>query len=181
MVHLTVKGNEFDVTFNTHSSSRSVILFINKIYTTLKKIGVPEHHIKLKEERQPLRKAPAEVFWYVNGFHCYYSYNRQARYVDNLQIISKLLEIEINKILNQEKDIQEFISDFKEEDDLQEKRKEARILLNVEETETNLEVINKKYKILAKEYHPDVNKNHGSEEKFKKLNEAHKLLKQELE
>ena len=179
MTHFKIKGNEFDITFTTHSSMRSATAFRNKIILTLKKIGIPSHHIKLKEERLPFKKAGAEIYWYVNGFNCYYNYNRQEKYIDNLQVICTLLEIEVLNILEGAKDIQEFIADFKEDDNLLEKRKEARALLKLEENETNLETINKKYKHLAKELHPDTA--HGSTEKFKQLNEAHKILKQELE
>ena len=40
-------------------------------------------------------------------------------------------------------------------------------------------LINKKYKVLAKEHHPDMPM--GSTEKFKEINNAHKTLKRELE
>ena len=42
-----------------------------------------------------------------------------------------------------------------------------------------MDLINKKYKELAKEHHPDMPG--GNTEKFKAINHAHKTLKRELE
>ena len=42
----------------------------------------------------------------------------------------------------------------------------------------DLDEINKKYKELAKEHHPDKG---GNTEDFKAINKAHKMLKRELE
>jgi len=94
-------------------------------------------------------------------------------------IISKLIEIEINKLLDGSNSFEDFITNFREDDDLIKKRKEARELLNLNENENNLEVIDKQFKNMAKEVHPDME--NGSAEKFKKLNEAHKILRKELE
>ncbi|MBI2148366.1 DnaJ domain-containing protein [Candidatus Woesearchaeota archaeon] len=179
MVKIKIKGNEIDVIFTTNSASRYATLFRNKIFFSLKKIGVSQDYIKLKEEVFPIRKSGAEVYWYLNGFNCYYSYNRQEKYVDNLQIISKLIDAEVNKILEGSKNFEEFLNDFIEDDYLIEKRKEARQFLGLEENENNIEIINKQYKKMAKEFHPDTE--NGSTEKFKKLNEAHKILRKELE
>ena len=49
MTILKIKGNEFEVVFTTNSSSRYATLFRNNIANALKKLGVPSHHIKLKE------------------------------------------------------------------------------------------------------------------------------------
>lgn len=179
MVKLKVKGNELDVNFNSNSSSRYATLFRNKIIFCLRKIGVSQDYIRVKEEVFPMKKAGAEVHWYVNGFNCYYSYNRQQRYVDNLQIISKLFEVETNKITEGKKSFEDFIIDFREDDDLIQKRKEARQTLKLDENENNLEVIDKQFKQMARESHPDME--NGSTEKFKVINEAHKILRKELE
>ncbi len=48
-------------------------------------------------------------------------------------------------------------------------------ILGVKKTSTD-EEIKKAYKTLAKKYHPDINKEAGSEEKFKKLSEAYAVL-----
>ncbi|HLC58788.1 MAG TPA: DnaJ domain-containing protein [Candidatus Nanoarchaeia archaeon] len=179
MVKINLKGNEFEVKFVTGSANRYADLFRNKIIFHLRKIGVHQDFIKLKEEPSPLVKKGVEVFWYLNGSRCYYSYDRQARYVDNLQVVSKLIEIEASNILDKSKTMEEFIFDFKEDSELVEKRKEAREYLNLDENEKDMLIIDKQYKTMAKDAHPDMP--NGSTEKFKKLNEAHKILKKELE
>lgn len=60
-----------------------------------------------------------------------------------------------------------------------EKRKEARKTLDVEEDCMDLAAIDVQYKRLAKNTHPDMLT--GSTEAFKSLNNAHKILKRELE
>ena len=117
MAKLKIKGNEFEISFTNNSSSRYATLFRNKIFVSLKKIGIPQHHIKLKEEIFSIKKAGAEVHWFFNGFNCYYSYNRQERYVDNLQVISKVIDIEVDSILGERKTFEEFITDFSEDDE----------------------------------------------------------------
>jgi len=51
-------------------------------------------------------------------------------------------------------------------------------ILGVSKTATK-EEIKKAYKTLAKKYHPDLNKESGSEEKFKKISEAYAVLSDE--
>lgn len=41
---------------------------------------------------------------------------------------------------------------------------------------SSIEDVKKAYKTLARKYHPDVNKESGAEERFKKINEAHQIL-----
>ena len=43
----------------------------------------------------------------------------------------------------------------------------------------DLDVISKKYKVLAKKLHPDMDG--GDAQRFKEINVAHKVLKRELE
>jgi len=179
MVQLKLKGNELNCSFTTNSSSRYAILFRNKILTSLKKVGVSQDYIRLKEETTGMKKSGAEVRWYMKGFNCYYSYNRQENYVDNLQVISKLIDAEVNQILEEKKTVEEFIQEFNENDEVIEQRKKAREFLKLDENEKDMNVINIEYKKLAREFHPDMP--NGNSEKFKKLNEIHKVLKKELE
>ena len=48
-------------------------------------------------------------------------------------------------------------------------------LLGVDEKATQ-EDIKSAYRKLAKQYHPDINKEEGAEQKFKDINEAHEVL-----
>lgn len=54
--------------------------------------------------------------------------------------------------------------------------KEAYKVLGLSD-QSSLDEVKKKYKELSKKYHPDVNKEIGSEEKFKKINEAYDRIK----
>ena len=67
---------------------------------------------------------------------------------------------------------------FREDKDVDNKRKEAREFFGVAPDLNDLEIITKKYKDMAKELHPDMPT--GDTEKFKQLNIAHKILKREL-
>ena len=51
--------------------------------------------------------------------------------------------------------------------------------LEVDKETLDLNLINEQYKSLAKEHHPDMP--NGDMEKFKQINNAHKILKRELE
>lgn len=179
MTILKLKGNEINITFTTGSASRYAALFRANIISLLKELCVSPNNIRIEEEPNAIKKAVAEVYWYMEGHNCYYSYGRQARYVDNLQVILKLLKVEANKLLNGEKSIEDFLIDFREDDDLIEKRKKAREVLGLEKNESNMAVIDIQYKKMARESHPDTQ--NGNTEKFKEINEAHKILKKELE
>ena len=87
-------------------------------------------------------------------------------------------ESQVNALLNEEKTAEEFIRAFTEDHDIEEQRKEAREILGVEPDSLDLDLINRKYKELAKEHHPDMG---GNPETFKAINRAHKMLKRELE
>jgi len=51
-------------------------------------------------------------------------------------------------------------------------------VLGVPHDTIDLDVINKRYKHLAKEHHPDMST--GNADKFKAINNAHKILNREL-
>ncbi len=94
-------------------------------------------------------------------------------------IVLKVIEAETSLVISEKKTRNEFIEEFREETDINEKRTKAREFLGVEPDSADLEHINKRYKEMAKELHPD--KPTGDTEKFKKLNSAHKILKRELQ
>lgn len=56
--------------------------------------------------------------------------------------------------------------------------KEAMDVFGIKNTsEIKADLVKKRYNILAKKYHPDINKQGGTQEKFQLINEAHKILK----
>ena len=101
------------------------------------------------------------------------------KYAENLYVVSKVIEYHVNALVHEEINITEFIKTFSEKDDIEKQRKSARELLGIDEDCLDITIINKKYKILAKKYHPDMSG--GDLEKFKAINNAHKMLKRELE
>ena len=142
-------------------------------------MDISEDQTDIPLESFGLKRAPASVTWYMEGYRLYYSYNGCTKFVENLYVVSKVIEMEVNALLNEEKTAEEFIRDFTEDRDIEAKRKEARELLGVSHDTKDMDLINKKYKQLAKEHHPDMPG--GNHEKFKAINNAHKTLKRELE
>ena len=149
------------------------------IINSLRVLGLTDDDVELDLEPIAIKNVPATVSWYMEGFRLQYSYKACKKYVENLYVVSKIIEFEVKEIVEGRKTIEEFVNDFREESNVEDKRKEARELLGVKEGTLDLDAINKKYKQMSKEVHPDMP--NGSTEKFKELNNAHKILKRELE
>ena len=175
---ITVKGHEINAAPTRSAFNRKALQFNNNIIKLLKSIGVDDRDIDIPFENMAIKKAKASVKWYISDHRMYFSHNLQNRYVDNLYILFKVLEIETKQILSGEKTIDEFIKTFKEDSDVENKRKEAREYFDLDPEENDIDLINKKYKTMARKLHPDMST--GDTEKFKHLNNAHKILKREL-
>src|SRR3989338_6501325 len=109
----------------------------------------------------------------------FYSYSNADKYVDNLYVVSKVIENEVSLVITDQKPVEEFVYAFSEDKDVSEQRLKARELLGVDANSKDLDEINKKYKELAKKHHPDTPT--GDLDRFKEVNQAHKVLKRELE
>lgn len=179
MTVITAKGHKFDVVIVKDSFSRRAVQFKNNIIHTLKKIGLTEDYVDIQIEACAFKKATASATWYFNGHHMYYSYDLGDKFVDNLNIVSKVIELEVDALIHERKLVEDFISAFSEDDDVEEQRKEARTALGLDANVKDLAVINQRYKALAKEHHPDTQT--GDTGKFKAINHAHKIIKRELE
>ena len=179
MSMLKVKGHEFSAFIAKDSPSRRAVQFRNNILGSLRKIGLPENDVDVELQNLASKKAPASASWYIDGHHLFYSYNKCAKFVENLYVVSKVIELEVDALLEKKKTLQDFINEFSEDKDISNKRKEARKVLGVDEDSLDFNLINEKYKFLAKEHHPDMPS--GNMEKFKEINNAHKILKRELE
>ncbi len=176
MAMMTVKGYEF-AEFNLKNASyRRALQLQNEIILNLGKIGVQEDSITIPLERVTIRKVAASTSWYFQGQHLYFSY-KKATYMENLYAVCKVIELEVQALLLGSKSVEEFKHDFHEESDIEEQRKEARDLLGVERDSMDLELINRKYKLLAKQHHPDMG---GDTKLFQAINKAHKMLMKEL-
>ncbi len=179
MVKVKIKGHEFEALSMKGASNRRAIQFKNKIIENLKLLGINKDDVEIPLELIAVKKAKASVTWYSKNHRMYYSTNSQKTFIENLYLCMQLLETEINQVISGVKTIHDFVSEFQEDLDVEDERKEAREFFGFDHDTHDLSIINQKYKELAKELHPD--KPTGSTEKFKELNHCHKILKRELQ
>jgi hypothetical protein len=173
-----IKGHEIDPVVARNSFERRTLQYKNKIKASLRKVGVREDDVEVPLERFAIRNVPGSATFWLGNHRLYYSYARSKRFVDNLYVVQKLIELEVDEVLSGKKSEQEFCDAFTEDKDVEDQRKEARELIGVSEHCVDLNEINLKYKKLAMKCHPDMPT--GDHEKFQSLNRAHKLLKREL-
>ncbi len=157
---------------------RRALQMKNKIISALQKIGVMADDVELDFSGISVKKAKAVVTWYYDGHMLHYGNNSMDKYVENLYIVTKVIEGEVEFVLNGEKSMLDFVGEFKEDDDLEKSRKEAREFFGLAHDAKDMDEIDKKYKEMARHLHPDMPT--GDVEKFKKLNHHHKILKREL-
>jgi len=93
-------------------------------------------------------------------------------------VVGRVIALEVEDVLAEKKTFEEFLRDFTEKEEVEQMRKEAREVLGVAEDSIDIEEIDRKFKELAKQHHPD--KPDGDTEMFKKINDAHKILMREL-
>jgi len=177
MTSIKIKGHEIKTISIKNSYDRRAIQYKNNIIKLLSVLGLTEDDIEIELERIAIRKSPASCTWYIDGYRLHYKYEGGLKFVENLYVVWKVIEAEIELLLNKEKTFDEFCREFNEEDDIKEKRKEAREIIGVSPDCIDFELIHENYKKLAKENHPDMG---GDLETFKKINNAHKMLKREL-
>jgi len=178
MEKIKVKGHFVDFLPTKSSQNRRALQFKNKIISSLEKIGTKKDDIEIEFNGFCGRTKKATITWFFNGHRMYYEIASKKSYVDNLFIISKIIENEVNLVLENKKPIEEFLAEFTEDESVHDERAKAREFFEVDENHRDLEEINKKYKMLARELHPDMPT--GDTEKFKQLNHHHKILRREL-
>lgn len=179
MTKLKVKGHEFDAVIARDSFNRRSVQYANKIIDTLRKIGLTEDDVDIPLEAVAMKKAPASATWYFEGYHLHYSCSSSGKFVDNLYVVFKVIEFEVDALLKEERTVNDFIAEFSEDKDVKKQREEAREALGVDKDTIDLDIIDKKYKELAKQHHPDMPT--GDAGKFKAINRAHKILRRELQ
>ena len=179
MTIIKAKGHEFTSHPIRDSYDRRAQQFRNKIISVLGKIGLTEDDIEVDIEPVGAKSSPASAAWYMDGHYLHYSYNSPRKYVENLSVVFKVLELEVNALISGQKTIHEFISEFSEDKDVKKRRKEAREVLGVGHDVLDMNIIDTNYKNLAKQYHPDMPG--GDAVKFKEINHAHKILRRELQ
>lgn len=175
---IKIKSHSIHVIPAKDSFNRRALAYKNRLISTLGKLGVVRDDVDLELEGNCAREAKATVTWYYGGHRMQYECTSEKKYVDNLFIVSKVIENEVGLVLADEKPLEEFINEFVEDEDVDVERKEAREFFGLAHDHKDIEEVNKKYKEMAKTLHPDMPT--GDVEKFKKLNHAHKILKREL-
>jgi hypothetical protein len=178
MSEVNFKGHRIRPEVIKSNYQRKAVLFRNKIISVLGEMGVGVDDIELEFNGMEMKKAKASVTWYFDGHMLYYENNSQDKYVENLYIVFKVIEGEVELLKLKKKSLMDFIEEFREDDGLEEKRKQAREFFGLHHSSSDIEEINKKYKDMAKILHPDMP--NGDVEKFKQLNHHHKILKREL-
>jgi hypothetical protein len=173
-----IKGYEFEKITTISAHDRRALQYKNKIMSCLKKIGMDEDYIDISMDSIVTRKAQAMVSWYMGDDHLLFSYNSSTKFVDNLGMVAKVIEHFTNLFDKDEINEEKFLGLFAEDEDVFNQRKKAREVIGVDEDSLNFEEMHKSYKKLSKKHHPDMPE--GDLEKFKKINEAHKILKREL-
>ncbi len=178
MTTITTRGYEIKIPTIKDSYNRRAIQFQNNIIEALKIFGLNEDDVEIPLQRIGFARAPAEASWYFDGYYLHFTYNQQQRFIDNLFVVSQVIQKACAQVSNKEITVEEFIKLFNEEEDITKLRTWAREKLGVANDCKDLEEINRKYKELAKKSHPDTAS--GSTEEFKEVNKAHKILKREL-
>ena len=173
-----IKGNEIEAPKIKDAFDRRAIQIQNNIINTLKTMGIDIDYINIPIEKIAQKKSPASVSWYFEGSNLKYTYSLMPRFVENLYIIDKVLKIEVGRLLSAEITFDEFTSEFSQDDDLSQQLLDARKTLGVNSDENDFELISKKYKDLARIYHPDMPE--GDHVLFQNINAAHKLIRKEL-
>jgi hypothetical protein len=173
-----IKNHNISFIPTKDSFNRRALQYKNKLIKSLEKIGIKREDVELELDNNCGKREKAFVTWYFNGFKLYYEMSQKIRFVDNLFIVSRVIEEEVNLVLSDKKPIEEFISEFAEKDEVHDERKAAREFFGLTHDHKDINEINQKYKMLAKNLHPDTPT--GDVEKFKELNNHHKILKREL-
>jgi hypothetical protein len=155
MATITIKGDEFEKVIIKDSFNRRAVQIKNKIITSIGRLGLTVDDIDIELEPNAIKKAPASVSWYLDKRHLHYSHNSANKYVENLNIVFQVVDLKITALIEGRMTLEEFMDEFAEEKDFAKKRKEARTTLGLDHDIDDLKIIDRAYKILAKQHHPD--------------------------
>ena len=175
---IKIKGHDIAFTPAKDNINRRALQYKNKLINSLEKLGVKRDDVILDLDGYCGRAAKASVTWYHKGHRMYYESAAKEKYIDNLNIVSQVIDKEIELVLDEKKPFEEFTAEFTEDEDVHDERKAAREFFGLDHDHKDIHEINKRYKDMAKTLHPDTAT--GDVEKFKELNHHHKILKREL-
>jgi len=172
---VNIKGHEFKEITIRDSYNRRALQYKNQIISFFKVLDLTEDDVEVPLENIAFRKEQASVSWWIWDYHLFYSYNGSGKFVENLAMVAKVVEHFIHELVEDEITLEEFVKLFSEEKDVIKRRQEAREILGVDKESIDFEEIDRNYKKISRETHPDMPS--GDTERFKKINNAHKLLK----
>ncbi len=175
---LKVKGHEIEEPNFKDSFDRRAVKVQNNIFATLKQLNVDRDDARVPLEKNARLKGKASAKFWFEGRNLKVSYSLMPRFIDNLYVVEKILEIYVDELFDEKITLDQFQREFEDNEDEEKELSEARKVLGVDADETDFELISKKYKNLAKKHHPDMG---GDHKEFQKINAAHKAIKKELE
>ncbi len=178
MTVINIKGRDYSPVTLKDSYDRRAQQYFNNIVASLRSAGLSDNDIDMEIEPTAFRNLPASASWWMNDRRCHYSYAGRTKYAENLYIVSRVIDAEIQALLKDEQPIEDFVTKFAEDKDVATTRAKARETLGLSPDERDMDVINRAYKAMAKEHHPDTE--NGNMDEFKRINNAHKALKREL-
>src|SRR4030067_1793685 len=103
-----IKGHEIETVIVRNAHNRRALQLKNNIIMLLRSIGVNENDIDVPVENVAIKKAKASATWYYCGHRMYYSHNMQRKFVDNLHVLFKVIEIESKLVLFEKKTFEDF-------------------------------------------------------------------------
>lgn len=117
MAKITIKGYEINTVEARDSFDRRAVQYRNNIITTLKKIDVSENDINIEVLPNAFKKAKARAEWQIEGNNLAFEYDLAGKFVDNLYVVQKIIELEVNSIIAGKKDKADFIKEYLEKSD----------------------------------------------------------------
>ena len=165
---IKVKGYEINFIPTISAIDRKAVLYCNNIIEEIKKIGLNQDYVEFLKCENSHRIELCKFSIYYENHKLIFSHNSQRRYIDNLFILSKLVEKEIQALLNNQITKQNLIDKYTQEKLEDDFRNKAIEILDLKKNNFDKETLNKNYKELAKKFHPD--KEGGSVDEFKKIN-----------
>ena len=99
----SVKGHEIKVKVTKAGYARKSVVFANNIVEELKKLNIIRDDIKIETNILGNKNLPATIEFWADGHYLRFSFSMTKRFIDNLYIIMKLVEIEVNEVLTKKK------------------------------------------------------------------------------
>lgn len=175
---IQVNGKTVRISVPRCHSRKTPASFYRLIYDSFSKIGIEEKYIAIEEPKKHgygmTMDNSVRITWYVNGSKHHYVSKSQPSVVDNLSVVSKVIEMDCYAIRNGLKSFGMVMNQYLLE---QHSIRTPRQVLGIDDTMSDKDYIKFKYTQLIKQHHPDAG---GDAERFKEVQAAYEALKKEL-